>query len=226
MQELFLTVMNWSEVWALFIPLSVLLYKTQQPRFLKPIIVYLILALVLNLAADLIDVLKHHLPSWLRINTPLYDIHSIIRFLCFSFFFWILPFTSSGWLKFLIPASWVFLLIINFSFLEKFANAAHLSGNLLAIEAFLLLIYCMHYYFSKLKMEEDSVSAGPDFWIVTGLAIYVVINFFVFLFYVPMIDQDLRLAINIWYLHNAAYILLCIFIAKAFYDNTRYQFTV
>jgi quinol-cytochrome oxidoreductase complex cytochrome b subunit len=49
---------------------------------------------------------------------------------------------------------------------------------------------------------------------------YVVINFFVFLFYVPMIDHNLALAINIWNVHNVAYIIFCLFITRALYATT------
>ncbi len=57
---------------------------------------------------------------------------------------------------------------------------------------------------------------GNDFLVVTGLSIYVVFNFFVFLFYVPMITENPDLANNMWDVHNAAYIILCILTAKAF----------
>lgn len=226
MRELLLSLMNWSEVWAPIIPLAVLLYKKHQPRFLRPVIIYLFLALFLNLAGDLIDAFKHQLPEWLRSNNPLYNVHSIVRFICFSYFFYAVPYTSSSRLKYILPVISVLIILCDFSFLENFGNPKHLSGNLLAAEAYLLLVYCMQYYLSKLKNEEDDVSNGADFWVVTGLAIYVVINFFVFLFYVPMLQQDVRLAINIWYLHNVAYIVLCIFITKAFYEPARYQYSI
>ena len=57
-----------------------------------------------------------------------------------------------------------------------------------------------------------------DFWVVTGLSIYVVINFFVFLFYVPLLTENPDLADRMWSIHNLAYITMCIFIAKAFYE--------
>jgi hypothetical protein len=80
----------------------------------------------------------------------------------------------------------------------------------------------MLYYLSVLNDEDDDTAfKGPVFWIVTGLSIYVVINFFVFLFYVPMITQNLVLALDIWNVHNAAYIILCLFIARALYATTR-----
>jgi len=226
MREFLLSVMNWSEVWAPLIPLAALLYKKNQPAFLRPVIVYLFFALFINLAGDLIDVTKHSLPSWLQSNNPLYNIHSIIRFVCFSYFFTAVPYTSTGISKYIIPIVSILIIIINFGFIENFGNPDHLSGNLLSAEAYMLLVYCMQYYLSKLKNEDDDVTSGADFWVVTGLAVYVVINFFVFLFYVPMLQQDVTLAINIWYLHNVAYIVLCIFITKAFYEPARYKYSI
>jgi hypothetical protein len=118
------------------------------------------------------------------------------------------------------------ILILNFTFIEDFSNPDHLSGNLLAAEAYLLLIYCMQYYLAQLIDDVQTLSGGHEFWIVTGLSIYVVINFFVFLFYVPMITENDFLAVKMWSVHNIAYIILCIFITKAFYDPVRYQYTV
>jgi hypothetical protein len=109
---------------------------------------------------------------------------------------------------------------------EDFGNPDHLSGNLLSAEAYVLLIYCMLYYLAKLRDEVDDITSGADFWIVTGLSIYVVVNFFVFLFYVPMINQDGKLADNMWNVHNIAYIFLCLFITKAIYEPARHQYSV
>lgn len=226
MRAFLLLLMNWSEVWAPLIPLGVLLFKRNQPAFLKPVIVYLVFAVLINLAGDIISAFPRYLPSWLQSNNPLYNIHSIVRFICFSYFFTSVPQVSSAWLKFVLPVVSLLIIIINFRYIENFGNPDHLSGNLLAAEAYLLLIYCMHYYLAKLRNEADEPASGSDFWIVTGLSIYVVVNFFVFLFYVPMLDQNITLAINIWYVHNLAYIVLCVFITKAFYEPARHQYSI
>jgi hypothetical protein len=126
----------------------------------------------------------------------------------------------------ILPLIALLVFVVNFSFAENFWSPDRLGGNLLTEEAYLLLIYCMVYYLGKLRDEADDVASGPDFWVVTGLSIYVVVNFFVFLFYLPMLDSDVSLAMNIWNVHNIAYIILCIFITKAFYEPARYQHTV
>jgi hypothetical protein len=219
-------VLDWSEVWALLIPLIVLLFKREQPHFLKPVIIYLWLALLINSMIDTIMVYKKYFPDWLQSNNPYYNVHSVARFACFSIFFMQLPQTSFTSLKKWLAILSVIFILINFSLFDNFFNPEHLSGNLLAAEAYLLLVYCMQYYLSELRDENNVLAGGPDFWIVTGLSIYVVINFFVFLFYVPMLDSDPLLADRMWNVHNIAFIIFCIFITKAFYGPFRNKYTV
>jgi hypothetical protein len=128
-------------------------------------------------------------------------------------------------IKKIIAVVFAVFFIVDFGFFENFFYPNHLSGNILSVESYLLLIYCMLYYLDALNDEDDTAFKGPVFWIVTGLSIYVVVNFFVFLFYVPMIAQDQMLALGIWKVHDAAYVMLCLFITRAFYVTTgKYAF--
>ncbi|MEO6638806.1 MAG: hypothetical protein ABIN25_11030 [Ginsengibacter sp.] len=211
-------IFNWSEIWAVLIPLFQLLVKPKQPRYLAPVITYLCAALLLNIAVDILAEYNYlHRGSDSISNNPLYNLHSVIRFACFSYFFFLLRQSFYIKIKKIIPIIFGLFLIMNFGFSEDFFYPGHISGNLFSMEAFLLLVYCMLFYLSRLKEEVPSLSGGKDFWIVTGLSIYVVVNFFVFLFYVPMIKENPHLANNMWDVHNVAYIILCIFITKAFY---------
>lgn len=210
-------IFDWSEVWAPLIPLVVLAIKRDQQRFVKPVIVYLIIAFFLNLTGDIISDFKQYLPHWMHSNNILYNIHSIVRFACFSYFFLLLGKNFGSRIDKLVNFSALIFIVYNFIFIEKFNNPNHLSGNLLATEAYVLLIYCIQYYLFQLKADASEFKRKKDFWIVTGLSIYVVINFFVFLFYVPLLTENPKLAIQMWSVHNLAYITLCIFIAKAFY---------
>jgi len=214
-------IFDWSEVWALLIPLF-FVFRHKQPGLLKPVIIYLWLAFTLNTFGDIIGDFKWalHFPAWLQSNNPLYNLHSVVRFACFSYFFISLPQTRFKTLKKIIAGLFTVFFIIDFGFFEHFFYHNHLSGNLLSAEAYLLLIYCMLYYLEVLISENDTAFKGPVFWIVTGLSIYVVVNFFVFLFYVPMINQDIVLVLAIWNVHNVAYIILCLFITRAFYLTT------
>jgi len=222
-----LKALDWSEVWALMIPLSVLLFRKQQyDPSLKPVIVYLWLGFLINLVIDGIMMINIYFHKDLFSNNTYYNLHSIVRFACFSFYFIRLQPNSFPKTKKALTIISVLFVVINFLFFENFFNYNSFSGNLLTTEAYLLLVFCMLYYLTELRSDRDDLFNTPHFWVVTGLSIYVVINFFVFLFYLPMIDFDLILAANIWYVHNSAFIIFCLFITKAIYGTFRYKSAV
>jgi len=225
MSKWLLSILDWSEVWALLIPLLVLAFRRRQPLYIKPVLIYLWLALLINAVIDVIMSINIHNPGSPLSNNPYYNIHSVVRFTCFSIYFIRLPQSSFITLKRCIALFSIVFTLVNFIFFEDFFDHDHFSGNLLVTEAYLLLIYCMQYYLAELRSNDDTLFNGPDFWIVTGLGIYVVVNFFVFLFYVPMLGINLQLASNIWNVHNIAFVILCIFISKALYGPFRNQYT-
>jgi hypothetical protein len=226
MTVMFHQILDWLEVWSLFIPLIVLLKKRKQPGYLKPVIIYLWLALIINLLANISWKFKSHynFPVWYQTNTYFYNIHSIVRFFLFSWFFIILrqPFFLT--LKKLLPVLFLTFIIINFTFIEYFVNYWYangklnslLSSNLLTMEAGFLLLYCLLYYFYLLKEDQPFFTKLPSFWVVTGLSIFVVIGFPIYLFYAAAIEHSKNFIINIWLVQKFAYLIFCILIAKAF----------
>ncbi len=208
--------LNWSEAWAPLMPIFVLLKNRNQPAFLRPVIIYILIAFPINLFGDIIGDFKKYFPDWLQENIYLYNIHSVIRFVCFSSFFLGLKQEYYTLLKKIISVVYLIFLFVDLIISENFLGKEGIAANLFAGEAFLLLVYCLLYYLSKLKNDNDSLIAGADIYVVTGLSIFVVTNFFVFLFYDSMLDENWQLADNMWSVHNIAYIILCLLIAKAF----------
>lgn len=226
MKSILMTILDWSEVWALIIPLSVFLFRRQQHPSLKPIIVYVWIGFLINAVIDVLMIINMYFTNDFISNNFLYNIHSLVRFACFSFYFIRLQPGSFARVKKTLAIASALFLLINFGFIENFFNYDSFSGNFLALEAYLLLVYCMLYYLTELKSDDDNLFHSPHFWIVTGLCIYVVINFFVFLFYLPMLNVDQDLAVRFWNVHNIAFIIFCLLIAKAFYGPFRYKYTV
>jgi hypothetical protein len=81
MQDFLGKVKDWLEVWALFIPLLVLLTRPNQPGYIRPVIIYVIIALFLNLLIDISWKFKpyYNFPDWFRNNNHFYNMHSIAR---------------------------------------------------------------------------------------------------------------------------------------------------
>jgi len=210
--------LDWSEVWALLIPIAVLLKYPKQPSYLRPVKIYLFLALVLDIFIDIGYNFQGKYFSWTLPNNYLYNLHSIVRFICFSTFFILLKQPYFSTLKKVIPPVSLVLVVINFTFFENFFNPNTFSSRLFATESGILLFYCLQYILYKLQ-EETVSKRQADFWIVAGLSIYVVLNFPYFLFYTSLVTKYTSLVASFWNFHNVSFIVFCTFIARAFYSS-------
>jgi len=215
-------ILDWSEVWALLIPLVSLLKHKNQPEYLKPVKIYVLGSFFIFLFADIIMEFKKlwHFPYWLRTNNYLYNTHAIVQLFLFIWFFNLLnqPFLKKA--KRIIPILACVFIGVNFIFFENFFERMRLSSLMLAVAAGILLFYCLQYYLYLLMDEQIRVMRKEaGFWVVTGLSIYVVINFFIFLFYEALIINNWNFAVDVWNVHNLTFIIYCIFLAIAFYDR-------
>jgi hypothetical protein len=214
-------IFDWSEAWAPLIPLIVLFFFKKQPAYFKPVIVYLLIAFFLNLICDLLwKQNKLGISFTTYNNNPFYNLHSILRLLCFSLFFIKLKQPFLNGVKKLLPALFIIFIIINFItwenfFLEKISATVH------TLEAGILLFYCLQYFLFLQKVEQSSYLKLPHFWVVVGLSIFVAASFPIYLFYDRAIYTDLPFTITIWQVQKAVFLILCIFISKAFYVSNR-----
>jgi hypothetical protein len=215
MPAFFALVMDWSEAWAPLIPIVVWLRNRKQPRYLAPVVAYVWFAFGADLLIDLVWKLRMTIPPPWNSNNWLYNAHSLVRLLLFSQFFILLGQPFLRRLKRAIPVFFGLYAVADFGFYEHFFDYNTLSSRLLALEAGLLLFYCLQYYFYKVKEDEEIAGSHPDFWVVTGLGIYVAINFFIFLLYRELTVYYTRFAVDIWNIHNASFILFQLFLARA-----------
>jgi hypothetical protein len=220
MLKIFQFIIDWSEVWALLIPISVLLFK-KQPVGLKLVVFYIWIALIINLSIDIIWKFRTMLPAAYNSNNYLYNLHSAIRFYLFSAFFIHLnqPFLVT--LKKIIPICFTIFIIINFTFYENFFDYWKLSSRLLSTEAIFLLFYTLQYYLFKINDNVGTKIMNSDFWITTGLGIFVTLNFFIFLLYNELTLRFQNFAISLWSVHNISYIVFNLFLAKGFYESEK-----
>lgn len=212
-------ILDWSEVWALTLPLF---FCRRQPVSYKPIVIYLYTGLVINILIDLIWKCRTLLPTSFNSNNYLYNLHSIIRFFAFSIFFIRLNQLFLVLLKKTILIAFTIFLLLNFTFYENFFNYFQFSSRLLSVEAFCLLFYCLQYYLFKIREDIELEIFTADFWIVTGLGIYVAINFFIFLLYNELTIRLQRFAIDLWNVHNISFIVFSFFLAKGLYESRRH----
>ena len=220
------TIIDYAEIWAIFIPLIVLARHRKQPDYVKPIIWYLWLALLLNIACDLISFLAIRFRNpeehkWWYSNTVIYNIHSIVRFALFSAFFLRLREFGRKWIWYASVVFIVATIVIELFSDDSIFNTKLINSSLFLTESFILLLLCMAYYLKAIRSSEVKLGKQKSFWIVTGIAIYCVVNFFVFLFYKPFVLELSPLAHGVWRLHNVAFVIWSIFTAIALYVSVR-----
>lgn len=217
-------ILNWSEVWALLIPLYYIVNQKGEQLHIKPVKYYIITALILNICIDVIANQKDlSLNLRWHNNNVLYNLHSIFRFTFFLWFF--IRLKPIYLLKFKIIIAIIFytFLLLYYTLHESIFKFSSLT---IGLELYTLLVYCLIYYLQLLQEEYvNEYKKLAEFWIVTGLSIFIVISVIIILFYNNLSETEPLFAIKIWSLHNVAYILLSIFLAKGFYHARYHQNT-
>lgn len=212
---------DWSEVWSLLIPLATILWVKKIPAAARPIFIYVCVALLLNFLQDYFwkKRLVFSFSSTPGDNIIFYNLHSIARFILFGWFFINIKQPFLPTLKKIVLVAFIIISQVNFIFFERITS---FSSRILGLEAGGILFYCLLYYLNLL-MQEDTSTEKKDatFWLVTGISIYIVISFPLFLFYKTLSVKFQDFAIGIWGLHNVVYCVLCIFIARYFYAVNR-----
>ncbi len=225
MAELLRKIFDWSEVWALFIPLTVLLIYKPKSIWVVPVKWYLIIALTLNICIDFIwyvnmyDLFDSRKGDRWN-NNIFYNFQSIVRLFFFSWFFS----TQGKQFKQITRIIPVIFLTGTFIFFALSGKSIFIiSSYLMATEAGFLLIYCL--WFTNKTIRDDKpafYTTHPPLWVVGGLTLYTAVNFFIFLFYNYLMYHSQKLkeyAASVWDIHNILFILLCTSIAIAFYNE-------
>jgi hypothetical protein len=181
-------------------------------------------ALVLNILADFTYrfQVRLDLPQWMRNNTVLYNIHSIIRLLLFSWFFIALKQPFIATVKKILPVLFLAFVVIEFLLLKPINSFyTAFSSPLYVAESAVLLFYCIQYYI-HLSLREEVISNKEKAinWFIAGLTIYMAFNFFIFLSFSVLAKMSVQFANILWEgVHNGSYLVLCCFIAKSFYAS-------
>ncbi|HUR66922.1 MAG TPA: hypothetical protein VMZ03_11300 [Chitinophagaceae bacterium] len=187
------------------------------------LVAYVIIALCLNTVSTVMAQFYGQMPSWLKNNNILYNIHSMTRVFFFSFYIiTVRPYKHISLLTGLLVAYIVFV-IINFIFFEPIL---YLSPNLFAAESIVLLVMCMSYFFRSIDDESDTYwLKQPSFLVIGGICFYEVVTFFVFLFFNTINysteHKDRVFADALLMVYTVSYVILCVLLAIALYKNRK-----
>jgi hypothetical protein len=216
---------DWSEVWALLIPLILLLVCKPKGNHLRWVIWYVVSAFIFNfLAVFTVEYYDLFISFWKWGNGLFYNLHSFVMVIFFSgYIINLRKYKYTLLLKSLVLIYLAYVLI-NFSFFES--AVLKLSTSHFTAGSIVLLILCL-FYFLRSIMEESQNNwlKHPSFIICTAVCLYQAITFFIFLFIYPMFDktynQDQSFAFLMMRIYQVIFVVFCVLLAFAFYKSKK-----
>jgi hypothetical protein len=217
MNDFLNSIINWAEVWALLIPLAVIFFCRPKAPYLKPVIWYVFLALVLNTVATIIVEYYFQMPAWLKNNNILYNIHSFLRVILFSLFILTVRQYLYPTILKIVLAVYVVFVVVNFSFID---SPFFISSNHFAAESIVLLFFSLS-FFLRSMLDESNVNwlKHPSFLVCAGISLYEAICFFIFLFFYPIALKNREFGELTMSIQGIIYVVFCIFLALALYSS-------
>lgn len=219
MPDLLDKIISSSEVLAILIPLTVIIIHKPKGKGIKILVCYVVIAFIINLVATILYLFHNSMPTWLKNNNILYNLHSISRVIFFSWYILkVRPYRYLWFYKIMLIAYAAFC-TYNFLVLE---SPFYLSSNIFSAESIVLLVLSLSYFLRSIQEEEQTNwLKHPSFLIVAGICFYEAITFFIFLFFYPLYQHDLAFSLATMRIYAITFVILCILIGMAFYKSRK-----
>jgi hypothetical protein len=215
MRNFFIYLLAWSEIWAPLIPLAIIIFFYTRTPLIYPLVLYVIIALILNILSTLISLYINHMPSFIKSNSFIYHIHSVARVILFSWYISKVKIIRSV----LFQRSILILYLLTASVLIFTYPYELLSSYLFAAESITLLLLCILFFINL--MYEDSRTnwvRHPAFFMIAGIIQFEIILFFTFSFLQFFSDEEF--AWGALKTYSISFIILCIIIAITIYRSS------
>lgn len=213
---------DWSEVWALLIPLVVILRRPHRYRECMPLVIYILIAILLNIIAVLIQLYRDVMPDYMQNNNLFYNLHAVARVYLFSWYIGLINQKKFRTVTAVAIVLFSIFLAANFIFSESILE---LSKWLPVAETVILLLLCMKYFLFSIKDDsETDWTREPSFTACTAIALYVAATFFVFLFITSpwvayKVNQQFALFIAEFY--KVIFVIFCVLLAIAIHRSNK-----
>jgi hypothetical protein len=145
-----------------------------------------------------------------------YYLFTLLEYLIFSSFLY-LSISSPGFRKLIIGMSVVFM-IFAIGYLT-FVPPHKIDSVSIGIETILIILYSFWFLYEQMNNTSNLFIYNKyEFWVITGLLIYLAGSFFIYIYANQM---DHKFLINYWYLTNVFYIIKNLFFGLAIYNLIR-----
>lgn len=229
--KLFDLLRDWSEVWALLIPLIVILVHRPKGSFVKWVTWYVLLGLLFNFLATCMNENYRLFPLWLSMhgNNIFYNLHSFFMAIFLGWYIVNTWESRYGNILRMLIGGYIFFVIVNFILWESLFK---LSTHHFTAGSIVLLILCLSYFLHILISDNSKINwiRHPSFIICVAVFLYQAITFFIFLFFYPLNNNAsaavLSFALFMMRVYQAAFIVFCILLAIGLYKYKKAERTI
>ncbi|MBL7746809.1 MAG: hypothetical protein JNM19_05240 [Chitinophagaceae bacterium] len=210
---------EWAEVWSLLIPLAILIAYRPTHKLVRPVRIYLFVALFLNLAAIVLYAFHSYMPPFLDNNNIYYNLHSVARVLFFGWFIIsIRPQKSMTPYKIGLVL-YLGLILLNFVFLE---SPLYISSRLHAAEGLILIVLCSSFFLYTMQDESDTNWVKhSSFFVCVGIGLYEVTTLFIYLFFYQLSSAHKEFGEVTMTIRKMCFVLLCLALGSALYQMVK-----
>jgi hypothetical protein len=213
------SILNWSEVWALLIPLLFLIIYKKDNKELTPLKWYVVIGLILNTVSTISFIYNPQMPSYLKNNNIFYNLHSLARVLFFSWYILLISPKQHRYLCRMLVTGYLIFVVVNFIFFE---NPLFFSTRVFAAESVVLLFLGISFMLRSMQDETITNWTGhPSFLVCSGIVLYEAATFFIFLFILPLAVKDPQFGLLMLKVYKICFIILCILLAITFRNYGR-----
>lgn len=118
----------------------------------------------------------------------LYDIFAVIEFCLFSWFFYLVIYTTK--LRRIIPPIIIIFCIFSLSLYIFLPDSSSFSSIIAGVESVLIIAMCIYYFFDQLKKPDTfAIYSTINFWIIISFLIYLAGTFFLYIYSETMISD-------------------------------------
>src|SRR5882724_630052 len=175
--EVIKTIRNWSEVWALLIPLTIIIRSRSRIPDMYPVVLYVWFALILNSISTTMFVYHKSMPSFLQNNNILYNLHSFLRVTFLGFYIYHIREHRYTFIYRALIFIYIIFVVCNFIFFE---SILFFSTRIFSAESIVLLTLCLSFFVRSMQDDSDiNWLKHPAFLICAGISFYEAVNFFI-----------------------------------------------
>lgn len=203
----------------MLIPLAILIFYPTREKSMRPVIACIIASFFLMLVANVTVYFPESFPAWMRNNNPEYNLLSFLRAMLIGWFIIRQPRLRVYRFTSILLATYVLLILVIYLFFEPLNKLSHMA---LSAESFLLLLLCITYFLGTILDEDAEISIwNPEFLICAAFSLFESINYFIFLFFYALANENPMFGFQTMLLQKYSTIIVGILCAIALYLSYR-----